>query len=242
MNEQWLATRLLNQARWHVPVDRRFCSRHPGMSAQDRCDRCGLPFCDACLSHLQRWRVCTNCLATLRREWTLHTLPQRLKRSRAEIVAAGMLLLGFLSVAAMIQHLLGPAASDACLAQTARYRFGSPPAQVTAQPGQPVLQLEGMRALGGRTSEQLRTGVQGRNFQPGDVVQVTVTWRGSRTGSPVVAKTVGPLSATADAAGVFSVDADFGDALPALPNSALEVRATGSRGSHATLYRLLGHE
>jgi hypothetical protein len=242
MNEQWLATRLLNQARWHVPIERRFCSRHAGTPAQDRCDRCGLPFCDACLSHLQRWRVCTNCLATLRREWTLHTLPQRLKRTRAEIVAAGMLLLGFISVAALIQHLLGPAASDAGLAQTALSRFGAPPAQATVPPGQPVLQFAGLYARGDGRREQVRTGVQGRNFQPGEAVRVTVTWQGSRTGSPVVTEAVGPLSAVAGAAGDFSVDADFGDALPDLPNSALVARATGSRGSHATLYRLLGHE
>ncbi len=243
MNEQWLATRLLDQARWHVPVERRFCSQHAGTLAQDRCDCCGLPFCGACLSHLQRWRVCTNCLAMLRREWILHTLPQRLKRSRAEIVAGGMLLLGFSGVAALIQHLLGPAASDAGLARTARGLSGAPSVpEVIAQLGQPALQLKDMHAIGSHTSEQLSTDVQGRNFRSGEVVHVVLRWRGSQDGGPVVTKAVGPLPVTANADGTFSVYADFGDALPALPNMALEVDATGGEGSHATLDTVLGHE
>lgn len=242
MPDRWLASRLIERSRWHVPVERRSCSRHAGTPAHDRCDRCGRPFCDVCLSHLQRWRVCTSCLATLRREWTLRTLPQRLKRARAEVVAGGLLLLAFVGVAALIQHLLGPAASDAGLAQAALSRFGAPPAQATAPPGQPALQFAGLYARGDGRREQVRTGVQGHRFQPGEAVRVTVTWQGSRTGSPVVTEAVGPLSATANADGTFSVYADFGDALPALPNMALEVDATGGEGSHATLDTVLGHE
>jgi hypothetical protein len=44
-DQDWLAVRMLERPRWHVPVLGYRCSEHPGRPAQDRCDRCGQPFC-----------------------------------------------------------------------------------------------------------------------------------------------------------------------------------------------------
>lgn len=68
MADRWLASRLIERARWHVPVDQRVCTRHPELAATDRCDRCGQPFCAGCLHHMQRWRVCGACLTGIVRE------------------------------------------------------------------------------------------------------------------------------------------------------------------------------
>ena len=238
MNRRWLSVRLLEQARWHVPVERRYCSVHAGARARDRCDRCGQPFCDACLSHVERWRVCAACLATLRRERSWQSLPQRLGRLRSEFVAGLTMVLVIAGTAGLIQHLLGAAASDASLVSVARQLGGSAPLATPAL-GQPALQLKAMDSLSSGNSRTLRTGVRGSNFRPGEAVRVVATWRGARKGSPVATKTVGPVTAKADAQGTFLIQADFGAALPLVPNTELEVAADGSQGSHAALVTVL---
>ena len=180
------------------------------------------------------------------REWQLRSLPQRLRRVRREVVAGLVVLLVLAGTAGMIQHLLGSAGSDASLARTALQRSGGAalalPSAATAAPGKPALALEGLHAVGQyHVSLAVQTGVRGRNFRPGEAVQVLVTWQGSQAGGAVVTRTVGPLAVQADAQGSFLVNADFGKALPPLPNSALAVAATGSQGSRATLSVVLSH-
>lgn len=117
----WLAPRLIARPRWHPPVGNRACDVHPFVRAVDRCDRCGHPFCAACLQTLQRWRICTACLAWLHQERRGLTWRERWQR-RPEVRAGILAALAIATVAAVVVLLaagvLGqPAASTAAAAQ-----------------------------------------------------------------------------------------------------------------------------
>lgn len=237
--KEWLAARLLARPRWHVPVTGHMCSEHQERVAQDRCDRCGRPFCNDCLQHVQRWRACGACLATLRRERFLQTFPQRLRRGRVEFVASVVIVLLLLGVAGLIQHLLGSAASDASLAAAARRMSGAVTMQQPAgQPGRPALQLSSMAVGGGTGGLQVHGWASGGDFQPGETVHVTAIWTSPGQGGTVVIRTLGPFAPTADSDGTFAVYLDFGKDLPwTSGRPLLQVTATGDRGSVATLRR-----
>ena len=78
-DKDWLAARLLDRPRWHVPVAGRMCSEHPERAAQDRCDHCGQPYCAACLQAVERWRLCSACLTSLGHERAGQPLRERLR-------------------------------------------------------------------------------------------------------------------------------------------------------------------
>lgn len=239
VDRDWLATRMVERPRWHVPVLGHRCSEHAERMAQDRCDRCGRPFCPDCLQHLQRWRVCSACLVTLQRERSFQTIPQRLRRGKAEGIAAFVIVLVFAGGYGLIQHQLGSAGSDASLAATARQMSGVGGVQQAAgHTGHPTLQLSSVAVGGGTGGLQVHGWVSGSGFQSGETVQVTAVWTSPRLGGAVVTKTLGPFTTKTGGDGVFAVYLDFGMNLPwTTGRPLLLVTATGDQGSSATLRR-----
>jgi hypothetical protein len=238
-DQDWLAVRMLERPRWHVPVVGYRCSEHPERPAQDRCDRCGRPFCHDCLHHLRRWRACHACLLTLQRERLFQSLPQRLRRGMAEGIAALVIVLVLLGAVGLVQHLLGNAASDANLAATARHMTGVVGGeQTTGQTGHPTLQLSSMAVGGGTGGLQVHGWLGGGGFRPGEAVRVTAVWSSPVPGGTTIIKTIGPFTAKAGPDGGFAVYLDFGKDLPwTTGHPLLQVTALGDQGSRATLRR-----
>jgi hypothetical protein len=235
IDKEWLGSRLIERPRWHVSVERRFCSEHPERPAEDRCDRCGRPFCSACLLNLERWRVCRVCLATLRRERFLQTIPQRLRRGRTELVAAVLIVLLIIGVAGLIQHLLGDAASDDSLAAAAKHVSRAAAVVPNTELGEaPTLRLEGMAVGGTAGGLQVHGSVTGVGFKLGQTVRVVGVWTTPIEGAPASATKLGPLITTAGPDGTFAVHLDFGQDLPRTAGRPiLMVTANGDRGSAA---------
>src|SRR5687767_10481344 len=78
------------------------CQEHPHRKADERCDRCGLPFCDECLSPSERradgtrdW-FCDRCIALMdevsRRHMREAALAYRAARAAARARAVGTVL------------------------------------------------------------------------------------------------------------------------------------------------------
>lgn len=238
-DQDWLAARMLERPRWHVPVVGYRCGEHPERPAQDRCDRCGRPFCADCLKHVRRWRACHACLVTLRRERSLQAIPRRLRRGMADGIAAVVIVLVLLAAAGLVQHLLGNAASDANLATTSRRMSGVVDGQQTAgQAGHPTLQLSSMAVGGGTGGLQVHGWLSAGGFRLGESVRVTADWTSSAPGGSAIIWTIGPFTATAGPDGAFAVYLDFGKDLPwTTGRPLLQVTALGDRGSRATLRR-----
>lgn len=242
MADRWLASRLIERSRWHVPIGRRSCTRHPERPAEDRCDRCGQPFCAHCLAHIERWRVCTTCLGRLRRERQGDPLRARLVgvwRKVAAVLAIGGLMVGILVV---ISRSIGGAASDAVLGSTAHavgpkvilaQQMGAPAAipaslqlQVPLESASPPAHIT-LSGTGFQPDEQVRlTGKLSGQTGAGQVASVTlVLWRPLPSGA-VQATSTGDLVSI-----VFTV-----------PNSSrffggyhVQVQAIGNRGSRASV-------
>lgn len=121
---------LIDQLHAHVPVGQRPCTTHFAVVTQQHCDRCTRPFCLSCLRHVERWLVCTRCLEELQRERAVDSLLGCWRRMRTEAVAGVIIVLVAVGLFDLVQHLLGPVASEADLARTALGRGvrRSPPA------------------------------------------------------------------------------------------------------------------
>jgi hypothetical protein len=111
----WLAARLIAHPRWHPPVGNRACAMHPFLRAEDRCDRCGQPFCAACLQTIERWRICSACLAWLlqeRRGLTWRERWQRQPEFRTGILATVAIAVVATVVIVLAGGVLGPSAAS----------------------------------------------------------------------------------------------------------------------------------
>lgn len=178
MADRWLASRLIERSRWRVPVERRPCTRHPELAAEDRCDRCGQPLCAGCLDHLERWRVGTTGLGRLRQERRGTPLRQRLigaRRDVAALLAIGGLLVGMLVV---ISRGIGCGGGDAALGNAAhtigpKVLLAQQMSAPTAIPASLHLQVPLASA-----SPPAQIVLGGAGFQPDEQVHLTGTLSG----------------------------------------------------------------
>jgi hypothetical protein len=240
MADRWLASRLIERPRWHVPVERRACTRHPELAATDRCDRCGQPFCAGCLTQLERWRVCAPCLGQLRRERQGAPLGTRwggVWRDVAAVLAFGALMV---AIVVLISRGLGGAGSDAALGATA-HAIG-PKAlraqQMGAAPPVPAsLQLQVPLGSGSPPAQIV---LSGAGFRAGEQVRLTGTLSG-QMGAGHVASVALALAHPSPGGEVRATSAgDLVTVTLAVPNSSrffgryhVQVRAVGDAGSSA---------
>lgn len=219
----------IEQPRWHVPVGRQPCTNHPAVRAVDRCDLCGQPFCAACFHNVRRWRICAACLPRLNGDQTRRPVGQRLRRIVPDLAAALAFGLFFLGVAVTINHLLGPAASDAAMAGAAR-AIGHE--QQTPTPHMAALRLTSDLAPGPPPATIFLTG---SHFQHGEQVLIIaelsgVTAAGQQVSFPLdhvveSANISGDLRARLTIAPTDHVDGPY----------RLHIEATGEGGSTAML-------
>lgn len=240
MADRWLASRLIERARWHLPVDHRACTRHPELAATDRCDRCGQPFCAGRLAHLERWRVCATCLGQLRRERQGAPLRTRwggVWRDVAAVLAFGALMVG---VVVAIGRGLGGGGSDAALGNAA-HTIG-PRVLGAQQMGAAAPVPAGLRlqvALGSG-SPPAQIVLSGAGFRPDERVRLTGTLSG-QTGPGRVATVALALSRPPPGGEVRATSAgDLAAVTLAVPDSSrffgryhVQVRAVGDAGSSA---------
>jgi hypothetical protein len=218
---------------------------HVAVAAQQRCDRCARPFCLACLRHVERWLVCMRCLEELQRQRAAGSLLGRWRRMRAEAVAGAIIVLLVIGLFGLVQHLLGPAASDANLARTAAGMGGgmaakgrgrsTPQPTPTAPPiGQPQLTMAGGAISPGRSLlEYVRCG----GFRPNEALTVRGTLAGrDANGRPAVATVPVTFPVESGADGVVTVAVDFGHAPTQFRDSVtMTITATGVQGDVAAV-------
>lgn len=236
---------LIEQPFAHVPVGSRPCTTHVAEAAQQRCDRCARPFCLTCLRHVDRWLVCMRCLDELQRERAAESLPGRWRRWRTEAAAAVVIVLLVVGLFGLIQHLLGPAGSDASLARAALGIGGgmadggqgrpTPLPTPTAPPiGKPQLTLAGGAISPGHSLlENVRCG----GFQANEALTVHGTLMGRDANDRPAEATVPvtfPVESGPD--GVVTVAVDFGHAPSRFRSDfTMTITATGVRGDSATV-------
>ncbi|MGI8912294.1 MAG: hypothetical protein ACR2JY_00650 [Chloroflexota bacterium] len=232
-DEGWRA-RLIEQPRWHASVAQRYCQLHPAVRAVDRCDRCGDPFCAACLQEVERWRICAVCRQQFRREERAGRLPSRLRRVRSEIVAGISIVVVMALVVIGLQTLLRGSSSNAAMLRSAEI-VGSK-LNGAAAPRLVTLQMVG---TAGADHPPATLEFTGKGFQAGEVVTVSaevdgpgallgptqcgqdsVTWLGSRM-------------ATADGAGAVTVRFSVPDADHLPTPYRIQAHARGNRGATA---------
>ena len=236
MKDEGWRSHLIEKPRWHVPIEQRYCHVHPAFRAVDRCDRCGEPFCAACLREVERWRVCSACLRRFQREVRAGRLPERLRRLRGEVLAAIGVVLVLALVTIGLQALLRGASSNAAMLQSAEIvgnkLNGAPPPRLA------TLQVEGTLAADHPPATLVITG---RGFQVGEVVAVKAeldgsgallgpTMRGQDGVTPL-----GQVTAKADKAGAVSVWIAVPKAAQSATPYRLQVYARGNRGTTGDL-------
>jgi hypothetical protein len=228
----WLAARLIARPRWHPPVGNRACSVHPFLRATDRCDRCGQPFCAACLQHVERWRICRECLAQLTQERTGPTLAvrrDRWRQTRPSLLAALVIGLVLTAIIVLATGVLGHAGAPGTVAGAAQ-RSGC--LEQYSDRGR-------LYVLGGFSlSESVPTSVTLRNcaFQPGESFQIEARIDGAMNEHGVHNLLVGGASGRADAEGeLMATVAIPSHAVFAYPGAFdLHLRAVGKQGSIAS--------
>ena len=234
-DESW-RSRLIEKPRWHVGVEQRYCQVHPAFCAVDRCDRCGEPFCAACLQEVERWRVCGACLRRFQREERAGQLPERLRRLRGKVLAALGVVLVLALITIGLQALLRGASSNGAMLQSAeivgnKLNGAAPPRSAT-------LRVEGALAADHPPATLVITG---SGFQAGEVVTVKAeldgsgallgpTMRGQEGVTPL-----GQVTAKADKGGAVNAWIAVHDAAHSPTPYRVQVYARGNRGTTAAL-------
>jgi hypothetical protein len=223
---------LIGQPRWHVPVGRRPCVNHPATPAVDRCDRCGQPFCAACLQPVDRWRICTACLAGLARERTGLPLGERLRTfwpaALAVLVIGAMLTGGVLAIdrgmrgAADATPLVGSAKKVGCL-----QHYPDPGKLYVVEP------VGGLPLYGAPPG---RLVVENCDFQPGeDALIAGDIWGYDFHGQPF-SEQLGPVRSRVGDDGVFVATVGIPQHTGFEGAYRITLHATGDAGSAAVAY------
>lgn len=237
MKDEGWRTRLIERPRWHVAVEQRYCHVHPASRAVDRCDRCGEPFCAACLQQVERWRVCAACVAQFRREERAGRLPARLHRMRREIVAGISILVVLTLVVVGLQALLQSGGSNADLLRSAEI-VGSKLHGGAAQQPAATLQVVGTLSADHPPATLL---VVGHGFQPGAAVtlRAEVDGPGALLGQTERGQagvtTLGAVIARADGTGAISAQIAVPDAATVPAPYRIQVHAQEDHKTAGTL-------
>jgi len=236
MTDEGWRSRLIERPRWHVPIEQRYCHVHPAFRAVDRCDRCGEPFCAACLQEVERWRVCTACCRQFQREERAGRLAERLRRLRGEVLAAVGVVLVLALVTIGMQALLRSTSSNPAMLQSAEIvgnkLNGAPPPRLA------TLQVEGTLAADHPPATLVITG---HGFQASEIVTVKAeldgsgallgpTMRGQEGVTPL-----GQVTAKANKDGAISVWIAVHNAAQSATPYRLQVYAGGNRMTTAAL-------
>lgn len=230
-------SRLIERPRWHAAVEQRYCQRHPAIRAADRRDRCGEPFCAACLQALERWRVCAACLRQFRQEERADRLPERLRRLRGEIVAGVSIVLVLALVVIGLQALLRSSATNADMLHSAEI-VGSKLNGAPAPARQATLQFAGTLSANHSSATIV---IAGRDFQAGEDVVVSAEIDGpgallgpTQRGQDGVTA-LGTRTVTADHDGAITVQFGVPDAAQLPTPYRLQVKAQGNHRSTGAL-------
>ena len=218
---------------------RKWCSVHLATVAPQRCDRCGKPFCLACLQHFRRSLLCAHCLAELQRARQLRSLPSRLRRVLPAAVAGLVIIAVMVGAFSRIQQTLGGAASDASLAcagvglglEHPDLAAGTPAGHIVTpspviRPLHPAtLGVVGSTVRPGRLTVELR----GTGFRPDELVCLVGGLSGQgRDHQPRRDSAIGPFGVGAGKEGDFVIAVDFGTAPGGYVGSyAVYITATG---------------
>jgi hypothetical protein len=236
MKDEGWRSRLIDKPRWHVGVEQRYCHVHPATRAVDRCDRCGEPYCAACLREVERWRVCTACCRLFLREERAVRLPERLRRWWGQVLVFVSIVAVLALITLGMQALLRGASSNAAMLQSAEIvgnRLNGAAAPRTA-----TLHVEGTLAADHPPATLVITG---SGFLAGEVVTVKAELDGSgallgptNRGQEGVTP-LGQATAKADNDGAISVWIAVHDAAHSPTLYRLQVYARGNRGTAAAL-------
>ena len=236
MKDEGWRSRLIDKPRWHVGVEQRYCQVHPAFRAVDRCDRCGEPFCSACLQAVDRWRVCTACCRLFQREERSGRLPERLRRWRGQVLVFVSIVAVLALVTLGMQAILSGASSNAAMLQSAEV-VGN---KLHGAPAPPLatLHVEGTLAAAHPPATLVLTG---RGFRPGEMVNVLAEVDGSgaiigpteRGQEGVTA--LGVVTTTAAKDGTISAHFAVPDADKLPVPYRIQVHARGNRGTTADL-------
>ena len=232
MKDEGWRSKLIERPRWHVGVEQRYCRLHPATRAVDRCDRCGEPYCAACLDEVERWRVCAGCLRLLQREERARRLPERLRRLRGQVITGIGVLLVLALVTVGLQALLHGASSDATMLQSA---------EVVGNKlnGAPAARLATLLVAGPLAAAQppAALDVTGSGFQPGEVVRVSaeIDVAGAIVGptkrGDAGVTTLGVVTVTAAKDGTITVHFAVPNAAKLSTPYRIQVNARGIRGT-----------
>ncbi|MGI8913787.1 MAG: hypothetical protein ACR2JY_08385 [Chloroflexota bacterium] len=228
-----LAPRLIARPRWHPPVGNRACNVHPFLRATDRCDRCGQPFCATCMQHVERWRICRDCLTWLIQERTGPTAPvrqDRWRQARPSLLAALAIGLVLTATITLATGVLGQADSTSTVAGAAQ-RSGC----LEQYPDRGRLYV----LAGVSLSESVPATIELRNcgFQPGERFQVEARIDGARRDYHGVRNLlVGSVTGQADQEGAVhaTVTIPSHDTFIYPGAFDLHLRASGEQGSVAS--------
>ena len=230
MPDDWLASRLIERPRWHTPIERRACTVHQERPAQDRCDRCGRPYCADCLRHLERWRVCAACLGQLAREREAAAPGRRWQRLRPTLLAAAALLALSAPVFAGTDRLLGSPADQALAGaglEVGARLHGGP-----AAPSHAALRLPAPLPAGAPPAVIT---VAGTGFGTDELVEATATLTGKTVeGTPLAEKLDAHVYGPVDG-GNLLIKIAVSDNLRIAAPYRLHVATNGDQGSAVTL-------
>jgi hypothetical protein len=226
-NTEWLAARLIGRPRWHLPVAGRMCGVHPERRGQDRCDRCGQPFCAACLHSVGRWRICAACVTWLGRERAGTPLRERLRPFWSALVATvivGALLAGGVMAinrgvdgSTTYGNLIGTTDQVACLQK---------------YPDPHKLYVVGGLPLYGYPPAQLT--LKNCHVQPHEAVRVTGSIYGYDKFGQRFSLPLGPVEAEGGANGVLALTLPVPTPWRFEGSYQMRITATGHEGSAAT--------
>lgn len=226
---QWLETRLIAVPRWHPSAERQPCTIHLATPAVDRCDRCGQPFCAACLQAVERWRICRACLARLERERAGTPLRERLRAFWPAALAA--LIVGVLLTGGMlaINRGTGSMAAGASLAGSAK-KIGC----LQAYPDRARLYVVGGLPLFGSPPEHLV--LENCDFQPGEGALVAGGISGYDVHGQPFSEKLGPARGEVGDDGVLVVTVAIPTPTRFEGTYRITLQATGTAGSAAVAH------
>jgi len=218
---------LIAVPRWHPSAERKPCTVHLATPAEDRCDRCGQPFCVDCLQFVGRWRICSACRIWLEHERAGTPLHERLRTFWPALLATlmfGALLVGgVLAInrgtagATTSGDLIGTADQVACL-------------QHYPDPGK-VYVVGGLPLVGYPPAELV---LENCHVQPHEAVRVQGSLSGYDEHGQRFSLPLGPVAAEGGANGVLLVRLDVPDPRRFVGSYELRITATGHEGSNAS--------